>query len=123
MNAAQRRGETLESNKKYFAGSNRQHKNDKNTARLDEETEELKHDHVTLELGKVLQQARQAKEWNQKDLGTRVNEKVEVIREYENGKAIPNQQVLAKLERVLGVKLRGKEIGQPIVQKPTKSAK
>ncbi|KAI6175620.1 Endothelial differentiation-related factor 1 [Aphelenchoides bicaudatus] len=120
LNAAARRGETLESNKKYFAGTNRQHKNDKNTARLDDETEELHHEKVTLELGKVLQQARMAKEWTQKDLGTKINEKVEVIREYENGKAIPNQQVLAKLERTLGVKLRGKEMGQPIAPKPAK---
>lgn len=43
-----------------------------------------------------------------------MNEKVEVVREYENGKAIPNQQVLTKLERALGVKLRGKDIGQPL---------
>lgn len=66
MNAAARRGEQLEANKKYFAGSNRQHKVDKNTARLDDETEELHHDRVPLELGKVLQQSRSAKEWTQK---------------------------------------------------------
>jgi putative transcription factor len=66
INAAQRRGEKLDTSKKYFAGSNRQHKVDMNTARLDEETEELKHEHVPLELGKIIQQARNAKEWNQK---------------------------------------------------------
>jgi len=117
LNAAARRGEQLETSKKFFAGSNRQHKNDMNTARLDDETEELKHDHVTLELGKVLQQARQTKEWTQKDLSTKINEKVEIVREYENGKAIPAQQVLAKLERALGVKLRGKDMGKPLVAK------
>ncbi|CAD5226397.1 unnamed protein product [Bursaphelenchus xylophilus] len=114
LNAAQRRGLELETNKKHFAGSNRQHKTDKNTLKLDEETEELKHEKVALDLCKALQQARQAKEWTQKDLSTRINEKVEVVREYENGKAIPNQQVLTKLERALGVRLRGKDMGQPL---------
>lgn len=36
------------------------------------------------------------------------------VNEYESGKAIPNQQVLGKLERALGVKLRGKNIGEPL---------
>lgn len=38
--------------------------------RLDEETEELHHERVSLSLGKTIQQARQAKEWGQKDLAT-----------------------------------------------------
>lgn len=37
-----------------------------------------------------------------------------MINDYESGKAVPNQQVLAKLERALGVKLRGKDIGGPL---------
>lgn len=41
-----------------------------NLLRLDEETEELHHDRVPLCLGKAIQQARQAKEWTQKDLST-----------------------------------------------------
>jgi len=36
-----------------------------------------------------------------------INEKPQVIQEYEAGKAIPNNQIITKLERVLGVKLRG----------------
>lgn len=44
---------------------------------------------------------------SQKDVAQKVNEKPSVIQDYESGKAIPNPQVLSKLERVLGVKLRG----------------
>lgn len=36
-----------------------------------------------------------------------INEKPQIIQEYESGKAIPNNQIIVKLERVLGVKLRG----------------
>jgi hypothetical protein len=35
-----------------------------------------------------------------------INEKPQVIQEYEQGKAIPNPQVLSKLSRVLGVVLK-----------------
>ncbi|KAI1706293.1 multiprotein bridging factor 1 domain-containing protein [Ditylenchus destructor] len=121
LNAAQRRGAEIETSKKFLGGQNRQHKVDKNTAKLDEETEELHHERVTLSLGHVLQQARQAKEWSQKDLATKINEKVEVVREYENGKAVPNQTIMSKMERCLGVKLRGKEMGQPLAGKPVKA--
>lgn len=38
-----------------------------------------------------------------------INEKPQIIQEYESGKAIPNQQIITKLERVLGAKLRGKK--------------
>lgn len=38
-----------------------------------------------------------------------INEKPQVIQEYESGKAIPNQQIIGKLERALGTKLRGKK--------------
>ena len=122
INAAQRRGDSIETSKKFFGGSNRQHRVDKDTARLDEETEELHHERVSLSLGKTIQQARQAKEWSQKDLATKVNEKVEVIREYENGKAVPNQVILAKMERNLGVKLRGKDMGKPFTDVKSSSS-
>lgn len=50
----------------------------------------------------------------QKDLAVRINEKPSVIQEYESGKAIPHAQILSKMERILGVKLRGKDIGNPV---------
>lgn len=41
----------------------------------------------------------------QKDLATKINEKPQVVGEYESGKAIPNGQIIVKMEKVLGVKL------------------
>lgn len=52
------------------AGQNKQHLVSKNTAKLDRETEELHHDRVTLEVGKVIQKGRQDKGLTQKDLAT-----------------------------------------------------
>lgn len=69
---------------------------------------------VAPSVGKAIAQARQAKEWTQKDLGQRINEKPQVIQEYESGKAQPNPQIMSKMERALGVKLRGKDIGAPL---------
>lgn len=43
----------------------------------------------------------------QAQLAQQINEKPQIIQEYESGKAIPNQQILSKMERILGVKLRG----------------
>ncbi|EPY90013.1 hypothetical protein CB1_000059003 [Camelus ferus] len=84
------------------AGQNKQHSITKNTAKLDRETEELHHDRVTLEVGKVIQQGRQSKGLTQKDLATKINEKPQVIADYESGRAIPNNQVLGKIERAIG---------------------
>ena len=44
----------------------------------------------------------------------KVNEKPQVVNDYESGRAIPNQQVISKLERAVGVKLRGKDMGKPL---------
>jgi putative transcription factor len=72
---------------------------------------------VNVSVSRAISDARRAKEMTQKDLATKINEKPQIVNEYESGKAAPNQQVLAKMERVLGVKLRGKDIGQPLVRK------
>jgi len=46
-----------------------------------------------------------AKKMSQKQLATLINEKPQVIAEYENGKAIPNGQIIVKIEKKLGCKL------------------
>ncbi|XP_054169033.1 endothelial differentiation-related factor 1 homolog [Oppia nitens] len=120
INAAQKQGIPVETSKKYGAATNKHPVTSINTAKLDRETEELHHDTIGQEVCRIIQQWRQQKGMTQKDLATKICEKPQVVNEYESGKAIPNQQVLAKLERALGVKLRGKEKGQPLVPKPAK---
>lgn len=50
------------------AGTNKQHVVTKNTAKLDRETEELKHDKIPLEVGKLIQEGRKSKGLKQSDL-------------------------------------------------------
>jgi len=54
-----------------------------------------------------MQTARLALGLSQKDLAAKVNEKQSVLQDIESGRATANPQVLGKIERQLGVKLRG----------------
>lgn len=114
INAARRQGAVIETQQKYGGGQNKQHVVTKSIAKLDRETEELRHEKVPLDVGKLIQQGRQGKGWSQKDLATKINEKPQVINDYEAGRAIPNQVILGKMEKVLGVKLRGKDRGKDV---------
>ncbi|KAF7988945.1 hypothetical protein HCN44_007255 [Aphidius gifuensis] len=120
INTARRQGVPVDTQAKWGGGGNKQHVTTKNTAKLDRETEELRHDTLPLDVGKLIQQGRGLKAMSQKDLATKVNEKVQVINDYEAGRGIPNQLVLGKIEKVLGIKLRGKDRGQPLEKVPAK---
>ncbi|KAG0045526.1 multiprotein-bridging factor 1 [Linnemannia elongata] len=69
---------------------------------------------VTVDVGKVMAKARIEKKITQKELSAVVHEKPNMINDYEAGRAVPNPQVLGKIERALGVRLRGKDIGAPL---------
>ncbi|CAM8882727.1 hypothetical protein QQ045_020033 [Rhodiola kirilowii] len=111
VNAARRAGAEIETLKKSTAGTNKAASSGTslNTRKLDEETEVLAHDRVPTELKKSIMQGRTDKKLTQAQLAQLINEKPQIIQEYESGKAIPNQQIILKLERALGVKLRGKK--------------
>jgi putative transcription factor len=99
---ARRMGLQVDTVKKQGAGYNAQR-----MGKLENETEELSHAKVEGAVKKAIMQGRLAKKMTQAQLAQQINEKPQIIQEYESGKAIPNQQILSKLERILGVKLRG----------------
>eukprot|EP01091_Cochliopodium_minus_P014398 TRINITY_DN4880_c0_g1_i1.p1 TRINITY_DN4880_c0_g1~~TRINITY_DN4880_c0_g1_i1.p1 ORF type:complete len:121 (+),score=45.50 TRINITY_DN4880_c0_g1_i1:94-456(+) len=73
---------------------------------IDEGEGSMKIETVDIEFRLKLQRARQSKGWTQKELASKIAEKITVINEYENGSAIPSNQVISKLEKALGVRLR-----------------
>lgn len=73
--------------------------------RLEESTEEFKHDTVNKTLSKAITQARIAKKLTQAQLAQAINERPQIIQQYENAQAVPNGQILAKLDRALGTHL------------------
>jgi len=114
VNQARRIGATVETTTKYGGGANKHGGAIMNTMKLDNETENVKHKTVPHNVGKAIMAGRQAKGMTQKDLATSINEKPQVVAECESGRAVVNQQILGKLERSLGVKLRGQNIGEPL---------
>ncbi|XP_047307364.1 multiprotein-bridging factor 1b-like [Impatiens glandulifera] len=111
VNAARRSGAQIEIVKKSNAGTNNAASGNflLNTQKLYDETEIFTHDKVPSELKRVIMQGRMDKKLTQSQLAQLINEKPQVVKEYESGKAIPNQQIIIKLERALGIKLQGKK--------------
>ena len=75
------------------------------TIQLEEATDVGTIAKVDKSLRKAIMEARTAKKMTQKELATAINEKPQVVAEYESGKAIPNPQIISKIERKLGTKL------------------
>ncbi|KIJ22854.1 hypothetical protein M422DRAFT_61359 [Sphaerobolus stellatus SS14] len=122
INGARRAGAIVGTDKKITAGANKAHvgTDHQRIAKLDRENEVAPPPKIAPSVGKAIQAGRQDKGFTQKDLAQKVNEKPSVIQDYEGGKAIPNPQILGKLERALGVKLRGSDIGKKL-EGPKKS--
>lgn len=57
------------------------------------------------ELKVALQQARITKKWNQKEMANQLKCTTQQIAKYENGKEVPSNAMIAKMEKVLGVRL------------------
>jgi putative transcription factor len=109
---AQKMAGVMTTEKKHSAGENKSAHSGGGAGmkKLEESTEEFKHETVNQSLSKAISQARLAKKMTQKELATAINEKPQIIQEYESGKAIPNPQILNKLDRALGIHLpRGKK--------------
>lgn len=117
INAARRSGAITSVDKKYGSGNTRSDPEGQRLTKVDRTDEIIVPKKIDANVGKAIQKARQEKNLSQKDLATKINEKPTIVNDYEAGRGTPNQQVLAKMERALGIKLRGKDIGAPLFKK------
>ena len=70
------------------------------------DNESVSHKTIGIENGKNIQKARIAKGFkSQKDLANALNIKPNIIVEYENGKAIPDNNILQKLRNLLKIQI------------------
>jgi putative transcription factor len=115
INSARQSGAAINTERKSVTNASHANTDHRKLAKIDRDDEVAPPVRVDVSVGKAMQQARLLKGITQKELAQLVNEKPQVVNEYESGKAILNQNILTKLERVLGTKLRGKNIGDPLV--------
>ena len=81
-----------------------------NLKKLEDSTEDFKHAVIDKSLSKAITATRLAKKMTQSDLARLINERPQIIQDYESGKAIPNGAILSKLDKALGTHLpRGKK--------------
>jgi ribosome-binding protein aMBF1 (putative translation factor) len=71
--------------------------------KLENESESFEVQKVSLNLSKQIQQSRLAKKMTQKQLAQQSNISVKIINDYESGKAIPNNIIKMKIQKVLNV--------------------
>ena len=101
-NKKQRAGETETRKKNTSEHATKQNK-------LDNATEVQKPKRINPMIKQRIIKARTDLKIKQKDLAVKIQEQPQLIQSYENGKATANVNVLRKMERILKVKLTGKE--------------
>eukprot|EP01088_Endostelium_zonatum_P021386 TRINITY_DN83_c2_g1_i2.p1 TRINITY_DN83_c2_g1~~TRINITY_DN83_c2_g1_i2.p1 ORF type:complete len:146 (-),score=57.45 TRINITY_DN83_c2_g1_i2:537-974(-) len=81
---------------------------------LDEDESSVNLKVISREVAQAIQKGRSEKKLTQTQLAQKINERESVVKDYERCIGTPNQQILAKMERALGIKLRGAGVGDPI---------
>jgi len=69
---------------------------------------EQSYDELALDYPKKIRKARASMGWDQEDLAKKINEKKSVVAKLENGNMIPDEKLIKKLEKALGISLKEK---------------
>lgn len=69
--------------------------------RAEQETESFRVHTVDRKVAAEIRDGRRRKQWTQKQLAQAINERVDVVQAWEDGKAQPNGQLLVKIRRAL----------------------
>jgi len=115
LNAAQRSGAIIGTEKKYGSSNSAPQGEGQRLTKVDREDGPVAPKTVGLEVGIAIREGRQKMnpQLSQRELANKASIAASVLQTYENGTAQPDQKVLIALEKVLNIKLRGKDIGQP----------
>jgi len=124
INAAQRSGAIVGTEKKYASSNAKSSSEGQFITKVANDDNIVAPKTVGTVVGKAISTRRTAMvpKMTQTDLANKTSTKVNVIQEFESGKAAPDNTLLLKIQKVLGVKLTGKEseIGTPITFGPKK---
>ncbi len=84
--------------------NNQKSYNNQKLYKLDNQNESHQIKRISLKLSKQIHKARIANNLNQKELANKLNVHYSLIVNYENGKAIPDNNIKIKLQNILKIK-------------------
>jgi len=116
INAAGRSGAIIGTEKKYASSNTKSAVEGQHLTKVDRSDEIVKPKTIGREVAAAIVKRRNeiTPKMTQKDLATKTNMLATEIQAYENGSASPDQAKLGRLEKALGIKLRGSDIGSPL---------